>query len=180
MCVVELNGQSHTYSLLSAQTHKQALTYTCYQMYARMNTGISAEFVQFVSGKDFQIGRNAPHYLLRPEAFESFYILSHLTGDPVYREWGWECFSAIERYCKTDIAYGSLHDVSNVNGKPENKMESFFLAETLKYLFLLQDPDSEVDLVRILYNHVKLLLHPLMLNPLTDMNFSLAAKQTCI
>ena len=180
MCVVELNGQSHTYSLLSAQTHKQALTYTCYQMYARMNTGISAEFVQFVSGKDFQIGRNAPHYLLRPEAFESFYILSHLTGDPVYREWGWECFSAIERYCKTDIAYGSLHDVSNVNGKPENKMESFFLAETLKYLFLLQDPDSEVDLVRILYNYVKLLLHPLMLNSPTDMNFSLAAQQTCI
>jgi Glycosyl hydrolase family 47 len=117
-------------------------------MYARMETGISAEFVQFVSGEDFQIGRGAPHYLLRPEAFESFFILNHLTGDPIYREWGWECFSAIERYCKTDIAYGSLPNVANIHGDPENKMESFFLAETLKYLFLLQDPDSEIDLVR--------------------------------
>jgi Glycosyl hydrolase family 47 len=116
-------------------------------MYARMNTGISAEFVQFYEGSDFVIGAGAPHYLLRPEAFESFFVLHHLTGDPIYREWGWECFLAIERYCKTDIAYGSLHDVSNVDGRAENKMESFFLAETLKYLFLLQDPDSEIDLV---------------------------------
>ena len=40
----------------------KALTYTCYQMYARMNTGIAAEFVQFYQGRDFEIGRNAPHY----------------------------------------------------------------------------------------------------------------------
>jgi hypothetical protein len=44
----------------------KALTYTCYQMYARMNTGISAEYVQFVPGE--YIARGAPHYLLRPEA----------------------------------------------------------------------------------------------------------------
>ena len=112
-----------------------------------MNTGISPEYIQFDSN-DFHIGNGAPHYLLRPEAFESFYILNHLTGDPVYREWGWECFSAIERYCKADIAYGGLRDVSNIHSPPDNRMESFFLAETLKYLFLLQDPDSEVDLVR--------------------------------
>lgn len=115
-------------------------------MYARMETGISAEYIQFDSN-DFHKGNGAPHYLLRPEAFESFYILNHLTGDPIYREWGWECFSAIERYCKTDIAYGGLRDVSNIHNPPDNRMESFFLAETLKYLFLLQDPDSEIDLV---------------------------------
>jgi len=61
-------------------------------MYARMATGISAEFVQFEAGKDFRIGSGAPHYLLRPETVESFFILSQLTGDPVYREWGWEVF----------------------------------------------------------------------------------------
>ena len=112
----------------------KALTYTCYQMYARMATGISAEFVQFVEGRDFQIGRGAPHYLLRPEAFESFYILNQITGDPVYREWGWEAFLSIEKYCKTSIAYGSLPNVQDTNGRPRDKMESFFLAETLKYL----------------------------------------------
>ena len=32
--------------------------------------------------------------------------------------------------------------------KPDNKMESFFLAETMKYAYLLQDPDTEIDLLR--------------------------------
>ena len=142
------------------------LTYTCYQMYARMNTGISAEFVQFEEGKDFVIGRGAPHYLLRPEAFESFFILHQLTGDPAYREWGWECFQSIEKYCKTHIAYGSLSNVQDTNGKPRNKMESFFLAETLKYLYLLQDPDTEIDL---LHKHVfNTEAHPLRIFPLID------------
>ena len=144
-------------------TTAKALTYTCYQMYARMKTGISAEFVQFVDDKDFKIGRGAPHYLLRPEAVESFFILNQLTGDPIYREWGWEVFMAIERYCKTSIAYGSLHDVSKVDDVPENKMESFFLAETLKYLYLLQDPDTEVD---ILTKHVfNTEAHPMRIFP---------------
>lgn len=143
----------------------KALTYTCYQMYARMNTGISPEFIQF-DENDFHPGNGAPHYLLRPEAFESFYILNHLTGDPIYREWGWECFSAIERYCKTDFAYGGLRDVENINVRPDNKMESFFLAETLKYLFLLQDPDSEIDLLN---KHVfNTEAHPMRIFPVID------------
>jgi hypothetical protein len=141
----------------------KALTYTCYQMYARMKTGISAEFVQFVEGQDFQIGRGAPHSLLRPEAVESFYILNKITGDPTYREWGWEVFLSIEKYCKTAVAYGSISNVQDTNGQPRDKMESFFLAETLKYLYLLQDPDSELD---ILNTHVfNTEAHPLRIFP---------------
>ncbi len=103
--------------------------------------------MQFYEGRDFDIGPGAPHYLLRPEAVESFFVLNQLTGDPIYREWGWEVFSAIERYCKTEIAYGQLRDVQNTNPYPDDKMESFFLAETLKYLYLLMDPDTEVDVL---------------------------------
>lgn len=117
-------------------------------MYARTKTGISPEYVDFVAGEDFRIGSIAPHYLLRPEAIETFYILHHLTGDPIYREWGWEVFLAIEKYCKTHVAYGSLGNVQDDTAAPRDDMESFFLAETLKYLFLLHDPDSEVDLLR--------------------------------
>jgi mannosyl-oligosaccharide alpha-1,2-mannosidase len=147
------------------QTAK-ALTYTCYQMYARMATGISPEFVQFMEGSDFQVGRGAPHYLLRPEAIESFYILHQITGDPTYREWGWEVFLSIETFCKTKIAYGSLPNVQDVNGKPRDKMESFFLAETLKYLYLLQDPDSPID---PLHTHVfNTEAHPLRIFPKID------------
>jgi len=144
----------------------KALTYTCYQMYARMNTGISAEYIQFYQGRDFEIGRGAPHYLLRPEAVESFFILNYLTGDPVYREWGWEVFQSIEKYCKTDIAYGALNSVQDTSGKPRDSMESFFLAETLKYLYLLQDPDTEVD---ILHKHVfNTEAHPMRIFPVID------------
>ena len=120
-------------------------------MYARMNTGISPEYVQFVPGKDFEIGRGAPHYLLRPETVESFFILYQLIGDPVYREWGWEVFQAIEKYCKAPYGYGSLRNVQDTQSPPENKQESFFLAETLKYLYLLFDPDTPVD---VLNKHV--------------------------
>jgi Glycosyl hydrolase family 47 len=147
-------------------TSARALTYTCYQMYARMNTGISAEFVQFSNGEDFQVGRGAPHYLLRPEAVESFFILSQLTGDPVYREWGWEVFQSIEKYCKTKFAYGALSNVQDTNGQPRDSMESFFLAETIKYLYLLQDPDTEID---VLHKHVfNTEAHPLRILPLLD------------
>jgi hypothetical protein len=145
----------------------KALTYTCYQMYARMNTGISAEYIQFREGGDFDIGRGAPHYLLRPETVESFFILNQLTGDPIYREWGWEVFQAIEKYCKTDIAYGELSNVADTNGKPRDKMESFFLAETIKYLYLLFDPDTEVD---VLHKHVfNTEAHPTRIFPLVDL-----------
>lgn len=135
-------------------------------MYARMATGISPEFVQFYEDKDFDVGRGAPHYLLRPETVESFFVLYHLTGDPVYREWGWEVFQAIERYCRTEAGYGSLSDVRKVLVTPDNKMESFFLAETIKYLYLLFDPDTPIDL---LHKHVfNTEAHPVRTFPTLD------------
>lgn len=144
----------------------KALTYTCYQMYARMPTGISPEYIQFHEDKDFEIGRGAPHYLLRPETVESFFILYHLTGDPVYREWGWEVFQAIERYCKTNAGYGQLKDVRKLSAPAEDKTESFFFAETMKYLYLLFDPDTPIDLLN---KHVfNTEAHPVRIFPAMD------------
>ena len=115
----------------------RALAYTCYQMYARMNTGISPEYVQFVNGDDLRIGAGASHYLLRPEAIESFFILNYLTGDPIYREWGWEIFQSVEKYCRAGVGYGTLKDVSNTNLSPDDKTETFWIAETLVRFNLL-------------------------------------------
>jgi hypothetical protein len=120
-------------------------------MYARMETGISAEFVQFVEGEDFHIGSGAPHYLLRPETVESFFILHQITKDPIYREWGWEVFQSIEKYCRVGVGYGTLSTVQNKDSRPRDKTETFFIAETVKYMYLLQDPDTPVD---ILNKHV--------------------------
>jgi len=129
----------------------KALAYTCYQMYARSKTGISPEYVNFNGCDDFHISVSAPNYVLRPEVVESFYYLSVLTGDPIYREWGWEVFQSIEKYCRAQYGYGSLKNVDLPSMQPQDEMESFFLAETLKYLYLLFDPDSEID---ILNKHV--------------------------
>jgi hypothetical protein len=154
------------YYLKSFSCVPQALTYTCYQMYARMPTGISPEYIQFQEGKDFDVGRGAPHYLLRPEALESMFILYHLTGDPIYREWGWEMFSAIERYCRANGGYGGLKDVRKTFAAPDDKMESFFLAETLKYAYLLFDPETPIDL---LHKHVfNTEAHPVRTFPAMD------------
>jgi Glycosyl hydrolase family 47 len=64
-----------------------------------------------------------------------------------HREWGWEVFQSIEKYCRTGVGYGTLSTVQSRNGPPRDKMETFFLAETVKYMYLLQDPDTEVDIL---------------------------------
>jgi len=152
----------------------KALAYTCYQMYAHHKSGIAPEYVEFNSKKtDFTKATNAPHYFLRPEAVESFYILNKLTGDPVYREWGWEVFQAIEEHCQSDVAYASLSNVDNPGLGTSDKMESFFLAETLKYLYLLQDPDSEIDLNKHVFNTEG---HPLKTFPTLEKEH---LKKTC-
>lgn len=97
------------------------------------------------SEKDFTVKEG--EYKLRPEVVESLYVLNKLTGDPIYREMGWEIFQSIEKYCKTDISYGHYPDVNVLDLQQEDLMESFFLGETLKYLYLLMDPDSDIDIL---------------------------------
>ena len=57
-------------------------------------------------------------------------------------------FLALNEHLKTDLAFGSMEDVENPELEISDKMESFFVAETLKYLYLLQDPNSEIDILR--------------------------------
>eukprot|EP00979_Chaetoceros_neogracilis_P004720 scaffold815_cov273-Chaetoceros_neogracile.AAC.26 len=142
------NGISTERAQRDLKTGK-ALAYTCYQMYASMPTGLSPDIVRF---DDSGIRAKQKSYLLRPETVETMFILNSITGDPIYREWGWEIFQSIEKYCKTEIAYGSLDDVMDTDKAPKDSMESFFLAETMKYLFLLMDPDSEVNLENYVFN----------------------------
>ena len=120
-----------------------------YNRYAYMPTGLAPDEIMMrdsLRGSvPFQVTKS--DYILRPETVETFFILNKLTGDPIYRTWGWEIFEAIERFCKTDIAYGAYSDVSNTDSSPTDSMESFFMGETLKYLYLLFDPDTEVDIL---------------------------------
>jgi len=89
-------------------------------------------------------------YALRPEIIESAYYLYHFTKNPRYLEMGHTFFNSIMKYCRTDVAYAALSDVE---GKTKaDRMESFFLAETLKYLFLLFAPSDTLDVTKVVFN----------------------------
>lgn len=85
-------------------------------------------------------------YQLRPEAIESVFIMYRITGDPIWQEKGWNMFQAIMKHTTTPIANARISDVTIENPKQEDSMESFWLAETLKYFYLLF---SEPDLVSL-------------------------------
>lgn len=78
--------------------------------------------------------QNEKYYILRPEVIESYFILWRLTGDPKYREWGWDAAQAIEKHCKDPESggYSGLRNVYSTHPQQDDVQQSFFLAETLK------------------------------------------------
>ncbi|KAJ6568802.1 glycoside hydrolase [Mycena capillaripes] len=92
-------------------------------------------------------------YILRPETVESLFIAWRLTGHPKYRAYGWEIFQAIETHCRVPSGgYASVLNVEEVPVKWEDKMETFLMSETLKYLFLLFSDDTVVPLDQYVFN----------------------------
>jgi len=92
-------------------------------------------------------------YILRPETVESLFLAYRMTGDKKYREWGWDIFQAIEKHCKVPTGgYVGVNDVDAEHPGQINNMETFFLAETLKYLYLLFADSSVLDLKDVVFN----------------------------
>merc|ERR1711991_379198 len=60
--------------------------------------------------------------------------------DPKYRWAGKVMMYSIEKYAKTACGYATISDIRSMEKSDE--MESFFLAETLKYLYLLFDENN--------------------------------------
>jgi len=89
-------------------------------------------------------------YPLRPEIIESAYYLLYFTGDPRYFEMGQAFLESLLKYCRTETGYASLSDVEAKTKADE--MPSYFLAETLKYLYLLFSPRDTVDLSKVVFN----------------------------
>ncbi|EKM50182.1 glycoside hydrolase family 47 protein [Phanerochaete carnosa HHB-10118-sp] len=91
-------------------------------------------------------------YFLRPESVESFYLLWRLTRDETWRERGWAVFESIEREAKTPSGYASLSSVEISPAHKKNEMPSFFMAETLKYLYLLFREEDVIPLNQWVFN----------------------------
>jgi hypothetical protein len=88
-------------------------------------------------------------YPLRPEIMESAYYLHHYTHDPRYLEMGRTFLDDLIRHCRVDAGYAGLTSV--VTMEKSDRMHSFFLAETLKYLYLLFDPGA-LDFDKVVFN----------------------------
>ena len=150
------------------------LARTCVQTYARMPTGLAPEIAhflvpgvrggnpaaaknknaknpkaRFVGYGDVLVKGSDAHNLLRPETIESLWALWRVTGEEEWRDAGWEMWRAWERHARVDT--GGYASVDNVTQAPEkgpikriDKMESFWLGETLKYLYLLFSDDPSL------------------------------------
>lgn len=85
-------------------------------------------------------------YRLRPEAIESVFIMYRITGDESWMEKGWKMFLAVDQATKSEVAHAVLRDVTSLLNYQDDTMESFWLAETLKYYYLLFSEPSLVSL----------------------------------
>ncbi|KAI1079997.1 glycoside hydrolase family 47 protein [Whalleya microplaca] len=151
---------------------------TCWGMYAVTKTGLAPEIAWFharnedlepVPGdrpttstrnslgswrRDYIVKPLDSHNLQRPETVESLLMMWRITEDPQYREMGWKIFKAFEKYTKVSHAQGytSLDDVNAIPPPTRDNMESFWLAETLKYLYLLFSPVELLPLHEVVFN----------------------------
>ena len=122
---------------------------------------------------DLLVKRKDAHNLLRPETVESLFVLWRVTRAEEWRDAGWEMWRAWERHARVDTGgYAGVDSVVDPEWNAESsvdvdgddatrrrrrartltrrelnrvdKMESFWLSETLKYLFLLFTDDPTV------------------------------------
>jgi ER degradation enhancer, mannosidase alpha-like 2 len=102
-------------------------------------------------GYDFRARRiTDAAYPLRPEIIESTWYLYRMTGDPQYRALGASLFADFRRYCRSAAGYAALSDVRTK--EQADDMESFVLAETFKYFYLLFAPAATLDPEAVVLN----------------------------
>ncbi|KAJ2762692.1 hypothetical protein IWQ56_004990 [Coemansia nantahalensis] len=130
-----------------------------YSVFAEMPSSLGAEAVRFVRQNvpsDYQLLSPAaqaqvdkygivlarPYYMLRPELIESLFYMYRLTGKTVYADRAWAIWQGIQRNCRVPNGYVGTADVSvdaSTTGvrNTVDSTESFFYAETFKYLYLI-------------------------------------------
>lgn len=124
-------------------TRAEKLQESCYKMW--MLEGIEPEELDY---SDMKI--TYPNYALRPENIESAYYLYHFTKDPKYLKMGKDYFESLVKYCRNNVGYSTLKSV--ITKKQGDLMHSFFLAETLKYCYLIFAPQNTIDFKKTLFN----------------------------
>ena len=137
------------------------LTKTCWGMYKASATGLAPEIAHFniedpphmeLDGRissenvdfdaanaswkaDYVIKKPDSHNLQRPETIESLFYMWRITGDVVYREWGWEMFKSFVQYTTVEDGAGftSLSRANEIPPVVKDDMESFWLVSLLSW-----------------------------------------------
>jgi len=121
----------------------ESLEASCYKMWNI--EGIEPETINF---ETMEI--TSPQYVLRPEIIESAYYLYHYMHKEKYLEMGKTFLYNIVKYCKTEYGFSELNNV--ITKEKIDDMESFFLAETMKYLYLLFAPENTLHFNEFIFN----------------------------
>lgn len=69
-----------------------------------------------------------------------------ITGSAHYRTAGWRMFESILAHTSAEFGNSAIDDVTKKEPQLEDSMESFWLAETLKYFYLLFEEEGVVAL----------------------------------
>ncbi|KAK4128095.1 glycoside hydrolase family 47 protein [Parathielavia appendiculata] len=102
-----------------------------------------------------------PRYMLRPEAIESVFILYRITGKTDLLDTAWRMFESIKKATRTKFAHSAITDVLTTGYTTKtDEMESFWLAETLKYFYLIFSEPELISLDDYVFNTEA---HPLRL-----------------
>ncbi|KAM4042163.1 mannosyl-oligosaccharide 1,2-alpha-mannosidase IA [Anomaloglossus baeobatrachus] len=126
---------------------------TCHESYDRTTMKLGPEAFRFDGGVEAIATRqNEKYYILRPEVIETYMYMWRFTHDPKYRQWGWEAVQALEKYCRVEGGYSGIKDVYATHPSHDDVQQSFYLAETLKYLYLLFSEDDLLPLEHWIFN----------------------------
>ena len=102
------------------------LTETCVQMYLQTSKHVGPEDINFKKpAQDYG-------YYLRPEAIESVFYMWRYTKNEYWRKVAWEIFLGINQTCRTLNGFSTVQ-ITETTVIFNDKQESFWLSETLKY-----------------------------------------------
>jgi mannosyl-oligosaccharide alpha-1,2-mannosidase len=128
------------------------IAHTCWLMFNTTATGLAPEIATFVESDDKEVVTQAPHNLLRPETMETLFYLWRRTHDDMYRERAWRIFQSWNTHARVQYGFSGINDVNQVPPQHNNRQESFFFAETLKYAFLIFSPEQTLSLDEFVFN----------------------------
>eukprot|EP00835_Amoeboradix_gromovi_P002028 NODE_106_length_19857_cov_0.799980.p2 type:complete len:490 gc:universal NODE_106_length_19857_cov_0.799980:16283-14814(-) len=109
------------------------LVKTCYKMFTRQSTGLTPKRV---IADTFEPIKNFEMFTLQPKLIESLYYMYQSTKEIVFRDMSLNIIRSIDKHCNLGNGYAGLLHVGDPDLGHFGIMDSKFMSEILKYLYL--------------------------------------------